>query len=70
MTEHFTQNVESYLAFCRKCSRLTRHAVSGGRAGRCLEHETAPETKAQAARRRKAAREFATPTLFDLHNKV
>jgi hypothetical protein len=68
--EHFTENTESILKWCGKCGRQTRHAVSGGRAGRCTEHEAAPESQAQRRRRLKAEREAANPTLFDLHNNI
>ena len=39
MSEHYTQSTESDLKYCARCQRRTRHAVSGGRIGRCTESD-------------------------------
>jgi ribosomal protein L44E len=66
VTEHYTRNTESILKWCNKCARLTVHKVSGGRVGRCSEHQ-AEDTQAQQKAREKArqrAAKDAEPRLF------
>ncbi len=64
MTEHYTAGTESVLAWCNKCGRATRHAVSAGRRGRCMEHEAPRETKKQQQARERREREAHSPRLF------
>jgi hypothetical protein len=68
MAEHYTRGTESVTRWCNACGRPTQHAVSGGRVGRCMEHEAATETggysKRELAARRKRDREQAQPALF------
>jgi hypothetical protein len=63
MTEHYTRNTESTTAYCNKCGRPTQHAVSWGRRGRCLEHET-ELSKKDKARSEKKEKEAKNPRLF------
>ena len=49
MPHHHAKNTESVPAWCNQCWRMTQHAVSGGRQGRCLEHD-APRTSVQPAK--------------------
>ena len=63
--EHYTRNTESVLKWCNTCNRLTVHPTSGGRVGRCSEHEPPRETKAQQKAREKREAENANPKLFD-----
>lgn len=55
MTEHYTANTESVTKWCNHCARSTRHAVSAGRVGRCMEHEAPARTKQQESRARELA---------------
>ena len=64
MAEHYTRGTESVLKWCNPCARLTKHQVSDGRAGRCMEHEVAGESKKQKAAREKREREAKSPKLF------
>ena len=68
MSEHYTKNTESVTRFCRTCDRLTQHAVSDGRIGRCKEHEAPKYSQAQLRRIEKAANaamdEYHQPKLF------
>jgi len=60
MTEHYTQATYECSAWCNRCGRVTRHSVSGGRRGACLEHQT------PIVERKKKGRAANTePTLFD-----
>jgi hypothetical protein len=43
---------------------MTQHAVSGGRQGRCLEHEAPHFSKAQLRRQKLQERERKEPRLF------
>lgn len=66
MTEHYTAATESVFKFCAKCGKLTKHAVSSGRIGRCMEHEAAGESKKQTAARLKRERAaMQTDLVFD-----
>ena len=48
MTEHFTRNTESMTVWCNLCNKVTEHAVSDERIGRCkTEHNTDVRTRAQ-----------------------
>lgn len=40
MSEHYTKNTLEVTHWCNQCGRRTQHAVSAGRVGRCMEHET------------------------------
>jgi len=64
MPEHYTKNTLECTAWCETCGRQTKHAVSDGRRGRCLEHESPQYSKKQLARRERLARENRNPTLF------
>jgi hypothetical protein len=64
MAEHYTQGTEGAPRWCWKCKRRTIHKVSGGRIGRCTEHESQPFTKAQLKRKEQAEREAREPSLF------
>lgn len=57
MAEHYTANTESVTRWCNQCGRFTQHDVSGGRAGRCLEHDAPQFSKKQEKER--VARERA-----------
>lgn len=67
MAEHYTRNTESCLAFCPKCGTLTKHKVSDGRRGRCMEHDAGESKKQIAAsekREREQKRAAENPPLF------
>jgi len=64
MAEHFTRATESTLKWCGRCHRHTKHAVSDGREGRCLEHDAPRETRKQQQAREKRERESREPKLF------
>jgi hypothetical protein len=64
VTEHYTRNTESVTKWCNACKRPTQHKVSGGRVGRCLEHQAAGESKKQAKAREKREHDRRNPTLF------
>ena len=64
MAEHYTSNTESVTRWCNHCGRPTQHTVSGGRVGRCLEHDAPTLSKAQRNRREKADAEKKNPRLF------
>lgn len=51
MAEHYTANTESVTRWCNQCNRPTQHGVSGGRIGRCLEHDAPQFSKKQLSRR-------------------
>jgi hypothetical protein len=66
MTEHYTRNTESVTAWCNKCQRETRHIVSSGRRGHCLEHERSGKSKRQEREERKRREAEQNPPLeFD-----
>lgn len=64
MTEHYTRNTESVTKWCNRCDRLTQHQVHDARVGRCLEHESPHETKAQLRRREAREKRERNPELF------
>jgi hypothetical protein len=64
MTEHYTTGTESVLRWCNRCAKMTMHAVSSGRVGRCLAHQSQELTKAQQRRRAKQAERDRQPELF------
>lgn len=64
MAEHYTRGTESVLKFCGTCGRLTKHAVSDVRAGRCMEHEISGESKKQREAREKRETAAKNPRLF------
>lgn len=66
MSEHFTKNTESVTRWCNFCNRATQHAVSTGRLGRCLEHDTSQLTKKQVRERAKRNREAQNLRLFSI----
>ncbi|HWQ03121.1 MAG TPA: hypothetical protein VNL38_01450 [Candidatus Nitrosotenuis sp.] len=41
MSEHYTSNTEAVSKFCNTCGRVTQHAVSGHRLGRCMNDHAA-----------------------------
>ena len=60
MSEHYTRNVTETIAWCNKCERTTRHAVSAGKLAHCMEHEAQHMTQKQItqAKRRKQGELF------------
>jgi len=64
MAEHYTRGTESCLKFCGTCGCLTKHSVSGVRAGRCMEHEVPGESKKQVKAREKRGKEEKQGTMF------
>lgn len=64
MTEHYTTNTESVTRWCNRCGKPTQYKVSGGRVGRCTEHESETLSKKQKAARQKREMEERNPKLF------
>lgn len=64
MSEHFLRCTESTLKWCNACCRMTKHIVSDGRAGRCMEHESSGESKKQIKAREQREHEAKNPSLF------
>ena len=64
MAEHYPRGTESTLKWCNRCSRITKHAVSDGRLGRCMEHEISGESKKQKAARERREQEQRNPTFW------
>lgn len=64
MSEHYTRSTESCLHWCNQCARITVHTVSGGRRGRCTEHDAPKESQRQIAARQRREREQRQPGLF------
>ena len=64
MVEHYTAGTESVTAWCNECRRVTQHAVSAGRRGRCTEHEAPRETRKQQLARQRRERDSRQPDLF------
>ena len=68
MSEHYTRNTEGAPKWCNACGRITVHKVSGGRIGRCTEHEFKGYKNSGMTRkqfeRKKAAERAAMPNLF------
>jgi hypothetical protein len=54
MTEHYPDSTEWVIKWCNACSRHTKHSVSGGRVGHCMEHE---HKESEAARKDREKRE-------------
>jgi hypothetical protein len=52
MAFHYTQGTESVTKWCNVCQRMTQFAVSGGRVGRCTEHQAPKFSKAQLHRQK------------------
>jgi hypothetical protein len=65
MAHHFTQGTESVTQWCEHCGKLTQHAVSAGRIGRCTEHGPQQYTKAQLRRLQTQERERQAPRMFE-----
>jgi hypothetical protein len=65
VTEHYTTNTESVTRFCNRCGRPTQHRVSGGRVGRCMEHESPHESKRQVKARKSREEAEKNPPLFE-----
>ena len=63
MTQHYTKNTTAVMAYCNTCNRKTRHRVSDGRQGTCLEHEAKLST-AQEKARKKRKEEEKNPRMF------
>ena len=63
MAEHYTANTESVTRWCNRCNRPTQHTVSGGRVGRCLEHDAPQFSKKQALAAREREPEPVRPAL-------
>ena len=68
MAWHYRKDVTEAWEWCRTCNRLTLHFVSGGRRGRCKEHEPRGlvngMTKAQQRKKEEQERERREPKLF------
>lgn len=64
MAEHYPRSTESILKHCNTCGRLTVHPVSGGRVGRCSEHQAVGPSKKQQAAQKKREDEEKNPKLF------
>lgn len=65
MTEHFTRNtLDGVLKNCNTCGRLTKHHVSDGKIGSCMEHNAPQESKRQIAARKKRERKEKQGSLF------
>lgn len=68
MSEHYTRNTiasETWGAgWCDSCQRVTRHQLTNGNRGQCLEHERAALTKKQIRDRERRAIEEKNPTLW------
>lgn len=64
--EHYTRRTEYVLAFCGTCMRVTKHPVSGGRMGLCIEHgpKAKPSPKGDRQKKRPA------PETLDLFAEV
>ena len=63
MTQHYTKNTTAVTAYCPTCNRRTRHRVSDGRQGLCMEHE-AKLSKAQEKASEKREEEEKQPRMF------
>lgn len=63
MTQHYTKNTASVFVYCKTCKRQTRHRVSDGRQGLCMEHE-AGLSKEQERRRKQREEEEKQPRMF------
>jgi hypothetical protein len=65
MSQHYQKWVTETLAWCAQCGRETRHHVSGGRLGHCLDHERRESlTKKQQRAAEQREREKQNPKLF------
>jgi hypothetical protein len=64
MPEHSTRNTEARSAFCNHCGKVTMHAVSDGRLGRCNEHQSPALSKKQQQERARRADQAKNPRLF------
>jgi hypothetical protein len=68
MPEHYQRWVTETLSHCNTCRRITKHAVSGGRLGHCLEHtpkvNARGESKTQEKRRQAKEKAEQNPTSF------
>jgi hypothetical protein len=69
LSEHYTKATTETLNWCSHCGRHTKHSVSGGRLGRCMEHEfigykNSGLTKQQYQKRERDARDRREPKLF------
>jgi len=65
MAEHYTKATEAISKWCDTCRRLTEHAVSSGRIGRCKEHAAAALSRKQQRQLEKQERERRQPRLFE-----
>lgn len=52
------------MKFCNACNRLTKHSVSDGRIGRCMEHDAPELSKKQQRERARRDRETRNPRMF------
>jgi hypothetical protein len=66
----FLRSTEYCEVFCSTCSRTTRHTVSDGRRGRCLEHDAPKFSKAQLRRRELQEREPPGAATFPMTRTV
>lgn len=64
MPHHFQKNVTETWHFCNTCGRQTKHSVSDGRLGRCMEHNAPLYSKSQLKRREQQEKERREPRLF------
>jgi len=69
LPHHYTKDTTEAPYWCEKCFRITQHSVSGGRLGRCKEHEFAGVagtglTRVQFKRKQQQEKEQRQPRLF------
>lgn len=64
MAEHYTRNTESVTEWCNRCWKYTQHSVSGGRIGRCMEHDAPLLSRRQKVARALREYEAQNPRLF------
>lgn len=63
MPEHFTLDTESTTRWCNHCEKNTRHAVSAGHLGRCMEHEAPLYSQKQLKAEQRRVRAASNPSL-------
>lgn len=67
MPHHFQKWVTEAEVWCNKCERITKHSVSDGRLGRCIEHSVGDKdglSVAQRKRREQQEKEKREPKLW------
>jgi len=64
MTEHYSKSTVGVTMWCNTCRRMTNHAVSGKKVGRCTEHEAAGLSKQQERNRQQREEQERNPRMF------